>query len=160
MRSLLSRAPSPEWAERSLRFDEGRKAPEIRLSKLRIEKRGQVPAVHGATLRVPFRDFPAVGFVWSRTSSSLLNLSGIWRPAGAGFAVILTAKSKAVGTTASRHSQDGCVPIHDSEVALPTFHPNKFKILRKFSFFRLSPWSEVCLYLSAYIPTQGVFRHV
>ena len=40
------------------------------------------------------------------------------RPASAGFAVILTAKSKAVGTTASRHSQDGCVPIHDSEVAL------------------------------------------
>ncbi len=40
------------------------------------------------------------------------------RPAGVGFAVILTAKSKAVGTTASRHSQDGCVPMHDSDVAL------------------------------------------
>ena len=63
--SLLSRALSPSWAERSLRFDEGRKTPEIRLSKLRIKKRGQVPAVHGATLRVPFRDYPAVGFVRS-----------------------------------------------------------------------------------------------
>ena len=63
---MLSRAPSPGWAERSLRFDEGRKAPEIRLSKLRIEKREQVTAVHGATLRVPFRDFPAVGFVRAR----------------------------------------------------------------------------------------------
>ena len=53
----------------------------VRLSKLRMEKRGQVPAVQGAALRVPFRDFPAVGFVRSRKSSSLLNLSGIWRPA-------------------------------------------------------------------------------
>ncbi len=102
----------------SVRVDEVLKAPEILLSKLRIKKRGQVPAVHGATFRVPFRDFPAVGLVSSRKSSSALNLSGFWRPAGAGFAVILTAKSNAVGTTASRHSQDGCVPIHDSEVAL------------------------------------------
>ena len=99
-------------------LDVDRKAPEILLSKLRMEKRGQVPAVHGATLRVPFRDFPTVGFVRSRTSSSLLILSGIWRVAGAGFAVILTAKSKAVGTTGSRHSQDDRVTIHDSEVAL------------------------------------------
>ena len=35
---------------------------------------------HGATLRVPFRDLPIVDFVTGRTSSSLLNLSGIWRP--------------------------------------------------------------------------------
>ena len=48
----------------------------------------------------------------------MCRVSGIGRPAGAGFAVILTAKSKAVGTTASRHSQDGCVPILDLEVAL------------------------------------------
>ena len=31
-------------------------------------------------------------------------------PAGAGFAVILTAMQTAVGTTAGRHSRDGCVP--------------------------------------------------
>ena len=111
--------PFPRRAERLLRFYEGRKDPEILLSKLRMEKRGQVPAVHGATLRVPFRDFPTVGFVRSRKSYSLLNPSGIARPAVAGFAVILTAKSHAVGTTASRHSQDGCVPMHDSAVPLP-----------------------------------------
>ena len=35
----------------------------------------------GATLRAPFRDFPAVGFVRDRTSSSLLNPSGLWRDA-------------------------------------------------------------------------------
>ena len=79
MRSLLSRILSQGWAERSLRLDEGRKAPEILLSKLRNEKREQVPAVHGATLRVPFRDFPDIGFVRSRKNSSLLNLSGIGR---------------------------------------------------------------------------------
>ena len=32
---------------------------------------------HGATLRVPFWDFPVVDFVRSRKNSSLLNFSGI-----------------------------------------------------------------------------------
>ena len=62
--------------------------------------------------------FPSCWFSEEQEQFSLLNFSDIWRPASPGFAVILTAKIKAVGTTASQHSQDDCVPIHDSEVAL------------------------------------------
>ncbi len=46
------------------------KVPEIRLSKLRMEKQDKSPAVHGATLRVPFRDLPAVWFREERENFS------------------------------------------------------------------------------------------
>ena len=48
------------------------------------------------------RDFD-LGIMWCAT----LCQTEHGPPAGAGFAVILTAKSTTVGTTASRHSQDG-----------------------------------------------------